>query len=185
MLDRFRQQEKTERRKNGDVRPFMPLSFVATSCRSFELGVEQFSEPNTGVTKRSSASLIDDDELGGYLVVTNMISPGRNLSLVDARRLQPGGHNHIQVCTWRGFSSLGARKLWACPDVSPRTVGVYSLDRGSCAFLCPLLLVLFASSSGIDNLAVFTPPRSKENPCHHAPTIGGDVTKRTERVVIR
>eukprot|EP00752_Nemacystus_decipiens_P016448 g14703.t1 len=88
---------------------------VNNYTEAFELGVEQFSEPNVGVTKRCSASLIDDDELGGYLVVTNMISPGRNLSLVDARRLQAGGHAHVQTLSVRN-NTTGAhctiRRTW-------------------------------------------------------------------------
>lgn len=79
---------------------------------SFELGVEQLSESNPGAIERCSASLIDDDELGGYLVVTNMVSPGRNISLVDARRLQPGGHAHVQVRLWFAkYLSLSVRCL--------------------------------------------------------------------------
>ena len=74
------------------------------------------TEPSHGVTKRFTASLIDDDDLGGYLVVTNMVhAEGRNLSLVDARRLEEGGHVHIQVCLcrvafvhpWRGSRGMG------------------------------------------------------------------------------
>eukprot|EP00903_Cladosiphon_okamuranus_P009322 g8892.t1 len=88
---------------------------VNNYTESFELGVEQFSEPNAGVTKRCLASLIDDDELGGYLVVTNMISPGRNLSLVDARRLEAGGHAHFQTLSVRD-NATGAnctiRRTW-------------------------------------------------------------------------
>lgn len=69
------------------------------SHRSLDLGVEMTTEPSSGVTKRFTASLIDDDDLGGYLVVINMVHPGgRNLSLVDARRLEEGGHAHTQVC---------------------------------------------------------------------------------------
>ena len=66
-------------------------------------------EPSHGITKRFTASLIDDDDLGGYLVVTNMVlAEGRNLSLVDARRLEEGGHVHIQVCVLGSLVILGA-----------------------------------------------------------------------------
>ncbi len=69
------------------------------SHRSLDLGVETTTEAGNGVTKRFTASLIDDDDLGGYLVVINIVHPGgRNLSLVDARRLEEGGHAHSQVC---------------------------------------------------------------------------------------
>jgi len=76
-----------------------------------DLGVEMSTEPSNGVTKRFTASLIDDDDLGGYLVVTNMVHPGgRNLSLVDARRLEEGGHAHTQVCVAQELSSS-----WGAP----------------------------------------------------------------------
>lgn len=91
--------------------------------------MEKFSELNTGVTKRCLASLIDDDELGGYLVVTNMVSPGRNLSLVDARRLQPGGHAHVQVCyySYKYVHSMGAQAAFVYSFGSTVVVHVPSI----------------------------------------------------------
>ena len=81
------------------------------------------TEPSHGVTKRFTASLIDDDDLGGYLVVTNMVySEGRSLSLVDARRLEEGGHVHIQVCLCRGELVY--------PQRGSRGMGLYRSHRG-------------------------------------------------------
>lgn len=66
---------------------------------SFELGEEHVTQSTSGVVKRSTASLIHDGELTGYVVAAVILPPdGRDLSLVDARRLGDGGHLHVQVC---------------------------------------------------------------------------------------
>ncbi|CAM9941945.1 unnamed protein product, partial [Hapterophycus canaliculatus] len=65
---------------------------------SFNLGQDKVSQNGSGGYKRSRASLINDGQLAGYLVANSSVSPqdGRNFSLVDARRLDDGGHIHVQ-----------------------------------------------------------------------------------------
>ena len=77
----------------------MLTSFVSI-CNSHELDVEVTVQDISGVTKRATASLIHNEDMRAYLVVTNLVFPdGRNMSLVDARRLESGGQTHSQVRT--------------------------------------------------------------------------------------
>ncbi|CAM9948056.1 unnamed protein product, partial [Hapterophycus canaliculatus] len=65
---------------------------------TFILGEEQVTQDISGGTKRSRASLINNGQLSGYLVAISFVFPqgGRDFSLVDARRLEDGGHVHVQ-----------------------------------------------------------------------------------------
>ncbi|CAM9198568.1 unnamed protein product [Ectocarpus sp. 6 AP-2014] len=69
---------------------------------TFELGLEKAVQNAAGYIKRSTAFLIDDGLLTGYFVaISTMSAEGRSLSLVDARRLEEGGHAHAQELSVR------------------------------------------------------------------------------------
>lgn len=69
--------------------------------RSVTSGVENvIVSTDYGTTQRSTAFLLNDRELRGYRVEINTDSPGgRNISLVDSRRLEGQGHANIEVCS--------------------------------------------------------------------------------------
>ncbi|CAM9588978.1 unnamed protein product [Ectocarpus sp. 12 AP-2014] len=94
---------------------------------TFELGLEKAVQNAAGYIKRSTASLIDDGLLTGYFVaISTMSAEGRSLSLVDARRLEEGGHAHAQELSVRNNTTgetCTIMRTWIRVPVTSSDVG--------------------------------------------------------------
>eukprot|EP00752_Nemacystus_decipiens_P016457 g14712.t1 len=76
---------------------------VRNSAETFKLNEEKISQTVAGVAKRSTASLLHDGLLTGYVVATSTTSPDGVdlLQQVESRWLEDGGHAHVQELSVR------------------------------------------------------------------------------------